>query len=299
MPGPYVDFDLRALSSLQTGQTGLCAIDDQGSVDCRYFRYDGETVVMRTDLEQPVGTGNSGVSLNSATSGCYITNVGDIDCFGFASLTEPPSLNDVNAVPMTTGLQALVYSATTIELVWDAPRDAFNVSGHEIQRNGEVVAFTRNLSSLLFTDLDPGVAESFAVRRVNLGGETGEFSEIVSVTSVRGGAANLPPTLPPYTPPDRVFEDSFLDAFVFCSDIAELLWFTDEPIEGIDGYEVHRDGEFIAFTQEEFFDDFDITEGVEHIYDVIAIDLEEPLRFLGVASGVLDISDADSDICNI
>ncbi len=303
MTGPFVDMDMYAFGNFESGSSGVCATDDEGVVECQHFSYEEDLIFERNDIEGPQGNGISSVSLNFFGGGCFINNTGNSECFGFgAANTTPPRLdgsgNPVPATPETTGLRALVYSGTNIELFWDAPRDAFNVAGHEIRRNGEIVEFTQNLSSFLFTDLTATVTEEFAVRRVDVSGGRGEFSETIFVTS-QIGEPNLPPNPNFYVPPERVFEDSFVDAFVFCFDEgAEIFWFSFANTDAIDGYELHRDGEFIAFVEGDFFFDEGIRPGVRHIYDVIAIDLEEPTRFLGVASTSLEIfEEVDADFC--
>jgi len=298
--GPFVDFDLQARNSRQTGQTSLCTIDGSGEIDCTFLAFNNDFSATQLTLDAPVGLGNRDVSLNAEQfgSGCYVTSTGVIDCFGPEIQTQAPSLISGPSVPTITGLQALVYSGTTIELVWDTPVIASaNISGHEIQRNGEVVAFTPNSNSFLFDDLVAGVAETFAVRKVDIAGDTGEFSEAVSVdTSV--GSTEPPPAPLVFTPPDRLFEPNFIDAFVFCDDPADIFFDSDSLTDEIDGFEIRRDGEFIAFTEDLDFVDPGITPGVMHIYDVIAIDLDDPTRFHGVASGVLDLSGTEDEFCN-
>lgn len=291
LPGPYVDFDLNAGGSLQTGRSGICATDAQGRVNCTRYIYGSDPSGAPSDsLTLPV-VGITDVSMAGSQLGCYI-NAGEIDCFGTPTSTEPPSLSDMVSVPATTGLTALAYSRTTLELFWDAPRDAFNVGGHEISRNGEVIAFTQNLSSFLITDF-ADETQDYAVRRISVNGDPGPFSDAIAIAPFNGTPDSIVTPIN-YERPERQFEESFLDAFVFCADFAELFWFSDTPTPDIDGYEIHRDGEFIAFTDQDFYDDEGITTGVRHNYDVIAIDLDNPTRFHGVASMLLEIDDAES-----
>jgi len=301
-PGTFTDFDLIANGSIQSGTTSLCAIDAEGQITCQGYRYGGDvdSIELRDVPESPSGSGHSNITLASFTSGCFINSSGEVVCFSPTPFFSNIDLNEAVPQAATTGLRALVYSATSAELIWNAPSDPFNVAGHEIQRNGEIIAFTQNSSSFLVTDLTEGVAETFAVRRVGVNGDIGTFSETISVTSV-AGEPDFAPTVTNFIPPERLFEESTLDAFVFCADSADLFWFSDLPggeiPDEIDGFEIHRDGQFIAFTENDSFEDPGITEGVLHNYDVIAIDLEEPTRFHGVASATLDIEEDDPEIC--
>jgi len=301
LAGPYVDFDLRATNSIQSGQTGLCAIDEEGLIDCTFVTFNSDLSSQQVDFEEPVGTGNQDVSLNTInqfSSGCYVTEAGNIECFGPETTTVAPSIDNSPSVPTVTGLTTLVYSESSIELFWDAAPDAFNVSGYEILRNGEIVAFTSNGSSLLIDDLVAGVSETFAVRRVNIDGAVGEFSTTVSIDTSSGPTASLPPS-PAFTPPERLFEPNFLDAFVFCeNEFAELFWSSESLTDEIDGFEIRRNGEFIGFTEDLFFDDPDFISGIQANYDVIAIDLNEPTRFHGVASAVLTFF-RDAETCEL
>ena len=303
-PGTFTDFDLTADGSIQSGTTSICAIDEAGEITCRFFRYNGvdEPPEELDDMASPSGSGHSNITLAAFRSGCYINSSGEIECFGNIFISNNFDFNAPLPQPTTTGLRALVYSATAAELIWNVPPDTFNVSGHEIQRNGEIAAFTQNLSSFLLTDLIEGEAETFAVRRVGVNGEFGLFSETITVTSV-AGEPDFAPTVSNFIPPDRLFEESTLDAFVFCSTVADLFWFSDLPSgeipDEIDGFEIHRDGQFIAFTENDSFEDPGITEGFVHNYDVIAIDLDEPTRFHGVASATLELQGFDEAFCDL
>ena len=294
LAGPYVDFDLRAIRSIETGQTSLCAIDEQGLIDCTFVTFNSDFSSQEVDLEEPTGTGNKDVSLNSSNqfeSGCYVTSAGDIECFGPETSTDAPSIDNSPSVPMVTGFTTLIYSENNVELFWDAAPDAFNVSGYEIQRNGEIVTFTSNASSFLFGDLVAGVSETFAVRRVNIDGAVGEFSTTVSVDTISGPSV-LPPSTPAFNPPERLFEPNSLDVFVFCVNVrAELFWSSSSLTDDIDGFEIRRNGQFIAFTEDLSYFDSGFNPDILNNYDVIAIDLEDQGRFHGVASAVIEFVD--------
>jgi len=275
--GPYVDLAIGAFGSSTSGRGGVCGIDTTGKLDC-VFRTYSSSGSSPLDIAVPTTTGNSSLSMRGGSNGCYVTSVGELDCFG-REVTNLPQLEDNMPVPETTGLRAEVYSDNTVELFWDAPRDAFNVAGFEIQRNGEVIALTQNGSSYIVDDMVPGEAATFAVRRVSIEGATGPFSESVEVTT--GGGSG--PGTDGYQPPERAFEPANLEALVYSSNALELIWDRAQT-SAIDGYEIRRNGEFIGFTNgTSFYDEVTRTD-IVYTYDVIPVNREDQSVFYGFSS---------------
>jgi len=174
-PGTFTDFDMQANGSAQRGSASICAIDAQGEITCRFYSYDGqdEPPVLRDDLDTFTGTGHTDISVPTFGTACSVNSSAEIECVSLFSSLSDIDLNEPlpQSASVTTGLRVLVYSATSAELIWNAPTDPFNVAGHEIQRNGEIFAFTQNSSSFLLNDLTEGEPETFAVRRVDVNGK--------------------------------------------------------------------------------------------------------------------------------
>lgn len=275
--GPFTDLAVQANGSSTNGSAGVCGVDTTGKLDC-VFRSYSSTGSSPLEVTVPTTTGNSSLSMRGANNGCYVTSVGEIDCFG-RQVSVLPQLEDNMQVPETTGLRAEIYSDNTVELFWDAPRDAFNVAGFEIQRNGEVIALTQNGSSYIVDDMVPGETTTFAVRRVSIEGASGPFSESVEVTT--GGGSG--PGTDGYQPPERAFEPAGLRALVYSSNALELIW-DRANTSAIDGYEIRRNGEFLGFTSgTSFYDEVTPTD-IVYTYDVIPVNRDDPSVFYGFSS---------------
>ncbi len=298
--GPFVDVSVGAFGSSTNGTGGVCGIDSSGKLDCVFRKYEQRGVtsplVFSSSLKPvPTTTGNSSISLRSATDGCFITSAGEIDCFGPRSTDNLPKLVDNIVVPDTTGLRAETYSDTTIELFWDAPSRAFDVAGFEIQRNGEVIAITQNGSSYILDDIVPGELTTFAVRRISIEGNAGAFSDSVDVLT--GGSTNGPTTgTSDYQPPARPFEPASLDALVYSSNALELVW--DRAIfSSIDGYEIRRDGVYIGFTNGTSYFDDTINANQVYRYDVIPVNRSDSSQFYGFSSIIVNVGDPEPSVC--
>ena len=299
--GPYLDLATSSSGTIVNGRGGVCGIDTAGKLDCVFRNYQGSgatfpLVFSSTSAQVPTTLGNSNISMRGATNGCFITSAGDIDCFGDRSVDNVPKLVGNDAVPATTGLRAEIYSDTTIELFWDAPRDAFNVAGFEIQRNGEVVAITQNGSSYIVDDIVPGALTNFAVRRVSINGNTGPFSDNINI--ITGGSTTGPNNgSGDYEPPIRPFEPAALDALIYSSNTLELVW-ERASSSAIDGYEIRRDGVFIGFTSGTSYFEQALTPDRTYRYDVIPVNREDSSEFYGFSSITVNLGNAEPGVCN-
>ncbi len=285
--GPFDDFQIE----FQT----ICGLRSNGELSCAQTSFFGEGEV--NEFSTPAGVRVSDYSVRGRRV-CYVDDEGVIDCLG-RSTQEIPVINGITPVPATTGLRADIYSLSAIELFWDAPRDAFNVAGHEIIRNGEVYAFTQNLSSFFIDDLVPGEAVTFSVQRVSVEDRRGAPSNSVSVNTDNNGAeggSGGDVAAGDYQPPERPFEPTGLDAFVYGSTAIELVWDRVSSSQ-ISGYEIRRDGEFIAFTNGvSFFEELAVGNKAFR-YDVIPVNREDPSAFFGFSSITVGLGSASTGVC--
>jgi len=165
-----------------------------------------------------------------------------------------PPVASAPAAP--AGLQAMVYSSTAGELMWDRPA-TFGLS-YEIQRDGAALASTQGVS-FYENDLASGQTYTYTVVAVNGQGQRSAPSTVTLTT--RGGST---PTVPQLAAPEG------LVASVYSSRAAELFW--SRPATFGLSYEVSRDGDVVANTNGISYFDDSLSAGSSHTFDVVAID---------------------------
>ncbi len=291
LQGPFTQITTDSFGADPSRSYVVCGLDVEGSISCESDRtFNGQVQPSSID-NIPPGNGYTAISSFSRNV-CAINSDGEVECFGTSSMANPLSAEALNPIPVTTGLRVEVYSETTVELFWDSPSSAFLVAGHEIQRNGEIVAFTQNLSSFILDDLEPGESSTFAVRQISVNGTVGTFSDSVDVTPNGLGGPNLDG----YQPPERPFEPTGLEAFVYGETTVELIW--DRVSNVVTGYEIRRDGEFVGFsTGTSFLEEVPSAAGVLYRYDVIPVNQNDLTQFLGFASVSVGVGGAEPGVC--
>jgi len=283
--GPFKEVHVAARSA--NSDAAVCGIQTNNTLDCAFSDIrNGQVIIAQTLDPPPPGLMVSDLSLsfdsNSSQTFCYVETSGQIGCLG----RNLPGVftADGDVVPATTGLRADVYSSNTIELFWDAPFRSFEVAGHEIQRNGEVVAFTQNLSSYLVDNQVPGEETIFAVRQVSTDGAFGAFSDtIVVTTDGLSGGVIAGTDSSSYQPPPRPYEPAGVQAFVYSEMVAELIW--ERPASSdITGYEIRRNGVFVGFTNgTSYLENLPAQEAL-YRYDIIPVNQNDSSIFYGFSS---------------
>lgn len=283
--------------SMQVDNQTVCGLNTDQVLQCLKTRFVAGQVENVQSFSSPDGISVSQFSFRG-NGACYVTAEGELDCIGTV-FQEIPVIEGNTPVPATTGLRADVNSATSLELFWDAPRDAFNVAGHEVIRNGEVYAFTQNASSFFIDDIMPGESLTFAVQRVSIEDRRGPASETIAVNGDGGGNGNgngggTNPS--DYQPPTRPYEPTGLDAFVYGRTAIELIWDRVNTSE-INGYEIRRDGVFVGFTNgTSFFEELSVSDK-NYRYDVIPVNRDDPARTYGFSSITVGLGSADGGVC--
>jgi len=297
--GPYEKI---ALDYRFSGSEGaLCVLDLEGRVDCRFFNPFTQALDLELQNTVPSSAGFSDLAIIDDFV-CGINAQAEVECWGnenlFVANIDLVFNGDEDLPAQTTGLRAEIYSENTAELIWEGPRAAFDVAGHEIIRDGEVSAFTGNLSSYLVDDLTPGTDVQFAVRQVSVEGAIGPASETITVNTSNNSNLGGGDGDGGYQSPARPFSPANLTALVYSPNTLELLWDRPERQFEVQGYEIRRNGKLIAFTRGvSFFDEVPSTDRV-YLYDVIAISNRGGnADILGISSIDVAVGSADLGQC--
>ena len=301
--GNFVDIQLTSRGNTLGGETEVCGLTGQGELSCIRNTY--SNAGFSADLiDVPASAGIQAFSLRNifSLSGggvCVVNAEGEVDCAG-ASFPDVFAFEEPMSVPQVTELRAEVYSNTTVELFWNSENAAFNIAGHEIIRNGELFAFTPNLSSFIVDDLIAGEATTFAIQQVSNEGARGAPSASIVVATGSGNTGNTgngdTPTPGGYQPPVRDFEPTNLEVMVYGSTAIELFWDRAAPFVTT-GYEIRRNGEFVGFTTgTSYFEDLRVPNEV-YRYDVIAVNPNEPTNILGISSITVGLGTAGGGVC--
>lgn len=158
-------------------------------------------------------------------------------------------------------LRALVYSATSLELLWE--RASVPELRYEVQRDGETIGITDG-TSFFDAAVESGRTHEYEVVTLDRSGAP------VAATRIRTGSAGggAPSALITYLP-----APTGLRAETYSPTAAELFWERPEAI-GL-RYRILRDGKILTTTNGvSHFDDTRIP-GREHHYSVIALDHSE------------------------
>lgn len=251
--GPYV-----AVAQAGFRQRGwVCGLTQSGVADCRFtnstFSILDDAQVAR--IEQGIraaGPFTSITALSTATPNqfnlCGVNTNGQLECWeALDDLVFPGGSGGMLFVPE---INAQLYSATTIELLWPAERPAngsSDIAGFEILRDGEVIAFSQAGASYLDDTLEEGIVYQYAVRAVSNSGVQGELSNAIEVnTAQRAVSDPAEGQSGTYQPPVRPLTPTNLQALIYSANTLELTW--DRAAISAQGYEIYRNGEFFGFT---------------------------------------------------
>ena len=294
--GPFIDIDMTVSGTPDTGPYAeFCGLDVDGRIHCRITYSNNPSSSFQDVLDKiPDTPGYTALAVNGLNI-CAVNSAASVECWGRQELLPIPGVDSGDfTIDTTTGLRAEIYSDSTVELFWDFP-DNIHIAfaGHEILRDGEVFAFTPNASSFIDTELQAGVPVVYTVRRVQVDGSTGDLSEAITVDTANrysdpGGTGD-------YQVPDRPHTPTGLTASVYGGKLLELFWDRPDTSE-LRGYEIHRDGEFLAFTTGvSFLDTVPETNRIYH-YGIIPIS-QTQAEFQGISSVDVQVGDADAGVC--
>ena len=242
VPGGGYDIDPYETNKILAYSYTTATISGSGSVDVPgalvYSAQTGGINQVAALLEGPGG----------ARSSCSNILVIDYRPGGIEPDTEPPST--------PTDLQATAVTAGSVTLGWIESTDNRGVSGYEIHRDGEAIAFVNGPP---FTDggLSPSTGYNYQVEAYDDAGNQSGYASL-SVTTT---ADMEDPTVP-----------AELQA-IAGDGVVHLYWGASGDDAGVAGYRIHRDGSLIATLDGLGYTDEGLANGTEYDYEVIAFDL--------------------------
>ncbi|MBX2883164.1 MAG: PQQ-dependent sugar dehydrogenase [Granulosicoccus sp.] len=183
--------------------------------------------------------------------------------YTITSIDNEGNRSDPTTITLSTGsgdkpappgnLQFLLYSSTSAEIIWERAVDDGFVQGYEITRNGESLGI-RDALSLFEPGLDPALLYTYKVISIDDDGNRSEPAEIVFSTGNK-----------PTTPGNLRREIHSMNA-------AEIFWDRSADNQGIQGYEVIRNGQLLGVLDSLSLFENALDPTVAYTYTVTAID---------------------------
>ena len=153
------------------------------------------------------------------------------------NFTITGSVTDTTAPSTPTNLTASGTTQTSTNLTWTASTDNVGVSGYDVYRNGTFLASTTS-TTYVASGLTASTAYTFYLRAKDAAGNVSGNSNTVNVTTL---SAPLPDTTAPSTPTN-------LTASGTTSSSTNLAWTASTDNVAVTGYDVYRNGTFLAST---------------------------------------------------
>ena len=176
-------------------------------------------------------------------------------------VTNPPPPPDTIPPTAPTNLSATAASANEIDLAWTASTDNVAVTNYHVYRDGVPIA-TTNGTIYRDTMLQSSTTYAYQVTAYDAAGNASPASSTASATTFVGSITDL---TPPSVPTDLV-------ATVVSSTQINLSWATSTDNVGVVGYDVYRNGSYIATTTATSYQDTNLQAGVQDSYTVDAFD---------------------------
>ncbi|MBD3582231.1 reprolysin-like metallopeptidase [Flavobacterium selenitireducens] len=153
-----------------------------------------------------------------------------------ANFTITGGSSDTTAPSAATNLAASGTTQTSTNLTWTASTDNVGVTGYDVYRNGSLVGSSAT-TSYAATGLTAATTYSFYVRAKDAAGNISVNSNTVSVTT----SANTTDTTAPTAP-------TTLTASGTSQSATNLSWTAATDNVAVTGYDVYRNGVFLAAT---------------------------------------------------
>jgi chitodextrinase len=210
-----------------------------------------------TQIGTSIGTSYSDTTCTPATT--YSYTVSAYDAAGnnssqssAASVTTP----DTVAPSTPTGLTATAASDTQVNLSWTASTDNVAVTGYKIYRGGTQIG-TSTTTSYSDTTCTSATTYSYTVSAYDAAGNNSSQSSAASATT--------PDTVVPSAP-------TGLTATATSTSQIDLSWTAATDNVAVTGYDIYRDGTFLATVTGTTYSNTGLTMGVTYTYYVVAFD---------------------------
>lgn len=189
--------------------------------------------------------------------------------------------SDEEAPTVPTNVTAAEKVFSEVEITWTASTDNTGVKEYIVVRNGEEIGTSDSLS---FTDrnTEPNTTYSYSVKAVDQAGNISDTSSEVVITTTEASAEDVtPPTQP-----------QGLHTMGITSQSVDLMWGASEDLNGIQEYQIFRDGELIATTISTRFTDNTVSSNTTYSYTVKAVD---PFGNISDSSNLLTVTTSEDN----
>jgi chitodextrinase len=189
----------------------------------------------------------------------YTYSVAAYDAAGNVSSQSAPATAttpDAQAPAVPAGLAATAVSGTQVNLSWSASADANGTAaGYDVYRDGAIIA-TLSGTSYSDTGLTDATAYSYTVDAFDTTGNTSAQSAPVTVTTTDTESPSVPAGL----------------KLALAAKSINLSWTASADNAGVSGYDIYRNGSFLAATSSPAYSDTGVTQGSTYSYAIAAYD---------------------------
>jgi chitodextrinase len=251
---PSVPANLTATpaSSFQVNLSWVASNDNVGVTGYEIYR-DGALLTTRT------GTTYSDTTVVPGQSYSYrvraLDAAGNRSAFGNTATATPP-IPDTEAPASPANLAADATGPFNVNVSWDASSDNVGVTGYEIYRDGALLT-TKTTTTHSDTTVVPGRIYSYEVRALDAAGNRSAFSAPATARPVDTQAPAAPANLAASAP---------------SSSQVNLTWSAAGDDVGVTGYEVFRNGAYLAAAAGTGYTDSTVSFSVTNSYQVRALD---------------------------
>ena len=253
--------------------------DDNDTIPTLKERQDGNTHGHDVDndgIPNHLDTDSDGDGLPDKDEG-----TGDIDRDGIPNYLDS---NDFETLSQVMNLTVKNVFNGKLNLSWDPATDNISVDYYIIFRDN---VFLTTVSSTNYTDsgLTIGILYTYKIRAVDTSGNKGIFSDNVSNISTD------------IEPPSKVKNLIVTDAF---NGKLNLTWDAATDYDGIDHYEIHRDGLLLINVTSTKYLDTGLVIGKQYNYTVRAVDFSGNIgEFSDEVSGISTDTEPPSKVKNL